>query len=388
MNSADRSRRWRLLLGAAAEESIGQKLIGDDIEMDRCLESLYSSDDGTTSRSASLSASAPKVARWLGDIRKYFSSSVVRVMQKDALDRLGLQRMLLEPEMLMAVEPDIHLVSTLISLKSVIPAKTKDTARQVVAQLVDSLIQQIEEPTRSAITGSLNRAERNPRPRHNEIDWQRTILANLKHYQEEYKSVIPEKLIGYGRKRSSLRDIVLLVDQSGSMASSVVYSSIFAAVMASIPSVDVKMVVFDTEVVDLTDMLRGDPVDVLFGVQLGGGTDIDRALGYVQQQIDRPDDTILVLISDLYEGGSQDGLLQKAAHLKAAGVNFITLLALADDGAPCFDHNIAAKFSAMEIPCFACTPDKFPDLMAAAIKKQDISLWAASEEIVTTREQN
>jgi Mg-chelatase subunit ChlD len=245
-------------------------------------------------------------------------------------------------------------------------------------------MRKLANPTRQAVLGSLNRATRNRRPRHSEIDWHRTIRANLKHYQPEYRTIVPERRIGFGRKRSSLRDIILCVDQSGSMASSVVYAGVFGAVLASLPAVRTRMVVFDTAVVDLTEELH-DPVDLLFGTQLGGGTDINRALGYCQGLVRRPHETILVLISDLYEGGSRDEMLKRAAALAGSGVQMIALLALNDDGAPSYDHGVAAALAAMGAPAFACTPDLFPELMAAAINRHDIGQWAAAREIVTAR---
>jgi VWA domain containing CoxE-like protein len=387
---SERLRRWRLILGSADGSSAGgaggtdgqgMGLSGDDLTMDQALAALYNSSE---ERSGGLGNSSPRVARWLGDIRKYFPSSVVRVMQQDALERLNLQRMLLEPELLEAVEPDVHLVANLMSLSQVMPSKTKDTARLVVQRVVDALLQKLQNPMQQAVMGSLNRSIRNRRPRHNEIDWNRTIRANLRHYQPEYRTIIPETRIGYGRKRSALRDIVLCVDQSGSMATSVVYASIFAAVLASLPAVSTKLVVFDTAIVDLTDLLQ-DPVEVLFGTQLGGGTDINRALSYCQGLIRQPQDTILVLISDLYEGGDAVGMLKRAAALVSAGVQVITLLALNDEGAPYFDHRHASQFAALGIPVFACTPDKFADLMAAAIQRQDMMQWAAKEDIVVAR---
>lgn len=375
----ERLRRWRLVLGGGEADGTGVPLHGNDAGIDRALEALYDSD-----RRGGLGSSSPNVARWLGDIRTYFPASVVRVLQQDALDRLDLRRMLLEPEMLEAVEPDVHLVANLIALGSVMPAKTKATARAVVARVVEELQRKLANPTRQAIMGSLNRAIRNRRPRHTEIDWHRTIRANLKHYQPKYRTIIPETRIGFGRKRSALRDIILCVDQSGSMGSSVVYSGIFGAVLASLPAVSTQMVVFDTAVVDLTADLR-DPVDLLFGVQLGGGTDINRALAYCQGIVRRPQETILVLISDLYEGGNQEEMLKRAAALTASGVQMVALLALSDTGAPSYDHRVAAEFAALGIPSFACTPDLFPELMAAAIGRQDLGRWAATNEIVTAR---
>ena len=305
--SDERLRRWRLILGGEQADGIGCSLGTGDLTIDRALQALYDSD-----RQGGLGSSAPNVARWLGDIRTYFPSSVVRVMQQDAMDRLDLKRMLLEPELLQAVEPDVHLVADLLALGGVMPARTKETARLVVRRVVEELERRLANPMRQAVMGSLNRSIRNRRPRHNEIGWHRTIRANLRHYQPEYRTVIPETRVGFGRKRSALREIVLCVDQSGSMATSVVYAGVFAAVLASLPAVRTSLVVFDIAVVDLTEQLA-DPVEVRFGTQLGGGTDINRALSYCQGLARQPGDTILILISDLFEGGNRAEMLKRAA---------------------------------------------------------------------------
>jgi Mg-chelatase subunit ChlD len=373
----ERLRRWRLILGSGDADGTGFELGGTDLAMDNALSALYDSE-----RKGGLGKSAPNIARWLGDIRAYFPSTVVRVMQQDALERLDLKRMLLEPEMLAAVEPDVHLVANLLALNGVMPAKTRETARIVVCRVVEELERKLSNPLRQAVLGSLNRASRNRRPRHSEINWHLTIRTNLRHYQPDHRTIIPETLIGYGRKRSALRDIVLCVDQSGSMATSVVYAGIFGAVLASLPAVKTSLVVFDTSVVDLTEELS-DPIELLFGTQLGGGTDINRALGYCQGLIRHPQETILVLITDLYEGGDAEEMIKRAASIVASGVQMITLLALSDDGAPGYDHQIAESFAGLGIPAFACTPDLFPELMAAAINRQEIAQWAASREIVT-----
>ncbi|MFT3879213.1 MAG: VWA domain-containing protein [Gemmatales bacterium] len=324
---------------------------------------------------------SPNVNRWLGDIRTYFPASVVKVLQKDAIERLNLQQMLLQKETLETIIPDVHLVSTLISLKNVIPNKTKETARKVVHQVVRDLEQRLRNPLIQAIRGALHRATQTARPKANEINWHRTIRKNLKNYQPDPKTIIADKLVGYGRRHSSLRDIILCIDQSGSMAASVVYASIFAAVLASMRAVTTKLVVFDTAVVDLSETLS-DPVDVLFGTQLGGGTDINRALGYCQQLITRPSQTIMVLVSDLFEGGDKTQTIRRCAELVSSGVTVICLLALNDQVLSSYDENLASQLAALGIPCFACTPDLFPSMMAAAIQKQDMATWAARQEIV------
>lgn len=291
-DAGERLRRWRMVLGGGEGEGTGCSLSGRDAEMDAALTALYGQSGGgsrkrTGERSAGLGGSAPQVARWLGDIRTYFPGSVVQVMQRDAIERLGLSSLLLEPEMLEAVEPDVHLVGTLLSLNKAMPETTRETARTVVAKVVRQLEERLATRTRATLTGALDRSARISRPRHRDIDWDRTIRANLKNYLPEYRTVVPERLVGYGRAAQSMKkEVILCIDQSGSMAASVVYASVFGAVLASMRTIATRLVVFDTAVVDLTDQLD-DPVDVLFGTQLGGGTDINRALAYCQSRITR-----------------------------------------------------------------------------------------------------
>lgn len=370
-------RRWRLVLGGGEADGTHQPLSQHDSALDAALEGLYDSERG-----AGLGDSAPNLARWLGDIRKYFDTPLVRILQRDAIERLDLKQLLLEPELMQAAEPDVHLVATLLSLSDAMPEQTRETARMVVRQVVQELEKRLSAPLRQAVQGSLQRSARNRRPRLREMDWHKTIRANLKHYQPQYNSIIPEQRYGSGHRTSALRDVILCVDQSGSMASSVVYASIYSAVMASMPALKTQMVLFDTAVVDMTENLR-DPVDILFGAQLGGGTDIARAIAYCQSQIKRPQDTILVLISDLYEGGDRGDLLARVAHLVDSGVQVVTILALNDEGAPAYDDELSAAFAGLGVPSFACTPDVFPDLMAAAIGRQDMSQWAHSQGLVT-----
>ena len=364
-------KRWRLILGGNEADGTGITLTPEEQRIDQSLEAVYDSD-----RRGGLGSSAPKVSRWLVDIREFFPQTVVQVIQRDAIKRLNITSLLTEKEMLETVVPDVHLVATLMSLSRVIPEKNKEMARQVVRKVVDELLRKLSAPTQQAVTGALNRSARRRNPRYNEIDWKTTITKNLKNYQPEYKTIIPEVRIGYGRKRKAMKDIILCLDQSGSMGTSVIYSGIFGSVLASIPAVNTRMVVFDTAVVDLTDDLQ-DPVDLLFGVQLGGGTDIARALTYCQGVITRPQDTVLVLVTDLYEGGDPREMRKKFVSLVNSGVQLIVLPALNDDGAPSYDKNHAEFLANIGVPTFACTPDKFPDLMAAALSKQDIGMWVS-----------
>jgi Mg-chelatase subunit ChlD len=382
ISQKERWRRWQLALGV----DDGQNELSDrDRRLNAALSALY--DSGAEKRRGGLGASSPRVAKWLGDIREFFPTPVVQIVQKDAFERLNLKALMLEPEFLSTLEADVHLVADLIALRAAIPGKTLETARQVVRKVVDDLLRRLEHNTRETLRGALNRSQRTRRPRHADIDWPRTIRANMRHYQPQHRTVVPETLVGHTRhtkSRAHMDHVILCVDQSGSMATSVVYSSIFAAVMASIPGLSTKLICFDTSIVDLTDQLA-DPVEVLFGVQLGGGTDINSALAYCEKQIENPTKTHLVLITDLYEGGDANSMLARAAAIKQSGVNFIVLLALSDSGHPAYEAKHAGAIASLGCPVFACTPDQFPSMMASALTGKDLRSWAAEEEIALIR---
>ena len=349
------------MLGDEADASCG-KPSGTALEMDRALAALYDADGpgrGGSARVGGSGRGAPTVVRWLGDIRQYFPASVVQVMQKDALQRLRLNEMLLQPEMLEAVQPDVHLVASLVPLSRAIPAG-KETARRVVRQVVDALMKRLEEPLRSAVTGALTAA---PATAARATARSTGTAPSAPICATGSPSCAPSFRSGCtatAASRATQREVILCIDQSGSMAASVVYSSIFGAVLASLPAVSTKLVVFDTEVVDLSDQLD-DPVELLFGVQLGGGTDIGRAVAYCRGLIRDPRNTIFVLISDPIEGGVEQRLLRAPpswwlgrAVRGAAGAQ--------RRGAPSYDRQIAAKLAGLGVPSFACTPDAFrPD---------------------------
>ncbi len=351
----------------------GDGLTGDDARIDAALGALYDreqSDRGrraSGSRAGGLGRSKPGVVRWLGDIRTYFPKPVVQVLQRDAVERLDLRQMLLEPELLDALEPDIGLVTMLVELNRVLPDETRATARQVIARVLAEIEQRLTDQTRQAVRGALARATRTRRPRPGDIDWPHTIEANLRHWLPEHNTLIPEQLIGHGRRQQSLaRDVVIAVDQSGSMADSVVYASLFAGVLAQLPTLRTTFLAFDTSITDLTAYLH-DPVEVLFGVQLGGGTDIASALTYCSRIIERPRRSVLFLVSDLYEGGNGALMRRRVGELVASGVTVVVLLALSDEGTPAHDHEHAAALAALGATVMSTTPDAFPDVLAKAL---------------------
>ncbi len=418
VSEAERRRRWRLVLGGAADDATseasepeptpgtgegggensdgggdgdgaeeeggpgsgagsggdgGDRLTGDDARIDAALGALYDrehTDRGGRrggSRAGGLGRSKPGIARWLGDIRTYFPKPVVQVMQRDAVERLDLRQLLLEPELLDGLEPDIGLVTMLVELNRVLPEETRATARQVIAKVLADIEQRLTDQTRQAVRGALARATRTHRPRPGDIDWPHTIQANLRHWLPEHRTLVPEQLIGHGRRQQSLaRDVVIAVDQSGSMADSVVYASLFAGVLAQLPTLRTTFLAFDTSITDLTPFLH-DPVEVLFGVQLGGGTDIASVLTYCVRRIERPRQSVLFLISDLFEGGNGALMRQRVGEMVASGVTVVVLLALSDEGTPAHDHEHAAALGALGATVMSTTPDQFPDVLARAL---------------------
>lgn len=389
----EKLKRWRLILGADVDGAVaaidgGFALSGDEALMDEALAAIYDETTGENApdpnqqrKQAGMAKSAPRLAKWLGDIRKLFPEDTVTVIQSDAIARKGLKQLLLEPETLKTVKPDISMVSTLMALNQQIPEKAKASARELVKAVVDDLMRRLEQDLRRAVTGALNKRNHSPLPSLTGMDWKTTIRRNLKHYDKERNMLIPERFYFFERMRRMKEWTVILdMDQSGSMAESIIYASVMGAIFAAMPALDTYVVAFDTQVVDLTEACRTDPVDVLFGVQLGGGTDINKSVAYCEQYVTDPKKTLFILISDLFEGGVEAGLLRRLTDLHESGVKVLVLLALSDRGTPSYDEQLGKKVSNIGIPCFACAPERLPELVEAALKGRDLTRFASGKK--------
>jgi Mg-chelatase subunit ChlD len=383
----DRTQKWRLILGRTAEQELramagcaGAILDGPLSEIDGALGMIYEEEEKPEEkgqRSAGLGKSVPRLAKWLGDIRSYFPRDVVAVIQQDAIERKGLKQLLFEPETLGEVTPSVEMVGTLLSLKGMIPDRAKETARAIVREVVEEIVKRLRSGLEQSVRGSLDRSRHAPLKSLPNLDWKRTLERNLKNYVREKKTVIPDRFFFWARQhRRKEWNVIVCMDQSGSMAESVVYGSVTGAILASLPALETHVIVFDTEVVDLTEECS-DPVDLLFGVQLGGGTDINRAVKYCQGLIHDPRKTLLILITDLFEGGNGAELVRRFEEMTESGVRALTLLALSDSGVPSFDEHLAKKLRALGVPCFGCTPGVLPDLLAGALRGADLEQLAA-----------
>ena len=376
--------RWRLALGARAEERPELALGGlaDDAtaatagldregvgELDRALSFVYGDE-----QAGGKGATRPYLPQWLAAVRRFFRHDVVAMVQKDAIERRNLTQLLLEPETLPLLDRNVELAATILAAKQLVPDRAKDAARAIVREIAQDLRARLEGEVRGAVLGALRRDRRSPLRALRNLDWQRTVRRNLDTWDPTHRRLVPRHLHFMSRQRRHHDwDVCLLVDQSGSMAESVVYASVMAAIFASLDVLRTRLAFFDTEVVDVSDQL-GDPVDVLFAAQLGGGTDIHRAVAYAQASwIERPERTLLLLVTDLFEGGDPQALLARARALVEAKVRVVVLLALTDAGRPSYDHATAQALGALGIPCFGCTPRLLARVMERVLRGDDVA---------------
>jgi hypothetical protein len=389
--------RWRLILGKDSQECLsamstgGCSLSAEQLEMDEALEAIYASEseqeisreeweaskDGKR-HGAVKGRSFPRVARWLDQIRNFFPTDCVVLLQKDAIERRGMKELLFEPEMLAKVEPSLDLASTVLSLKNLVPEKAKAAARDLVRKVVEEVRKRLESKFAQAIRGALNRNQHSPFRSLPNLDWKRTIGRNLKNYNPELKAIIPEHTYFFARqKRQAEWNVIIAMDQSGSMHSSLIYGGIMGAILASMPAVETHVVAFNHEdVVDLTEHCS-DPVDLLFGVQLGGAEDYWKATCFCERFMHTPSKTLYILLADLYDTSPNESrFVKRMEFLLESGVKAITLLAISDKGQPSFNERLAEKLSSLGMPCFGCVPDRLPDLLAAVLKGQDLKKFA------------
>lgn len=397
MFSHEQLERWRLILGKDAQESLatlsqsGCALSAEQLEMDEALEAIYASDserdisrsewespNGGRPHGASKGRSTPRVARWLDQIRNFFPKDVVVLLQQDAIERRGLKELLFEPEILAQMEPSLDLASMVLELKNLVPEKAKDAARELVRRVVEELQKRLETGFAQAVRGSLDRSQHSPFRSLPNLDWPRTIRRNLKNYNTTLETIIPEDISFFRRRhRQNEWNVIIAMDQSGSMATSLIYGGIMGAILASLPAIETHVVAFNhEEVVDLTDHCH-DPVDLLFGVQLGGAEDYWKATSYCEQFMHTPAKTLYILIADLHDTSpNENRFVKKMEFLLESGLRAVTLLAISDQGQPSHNENLAAKLARLGMPCFGCTPDRLPDLLAAVLKGQDLQQFA------------
>lgn len=359
--------RWRLVLGKQAE---GQMSLNDirHSRMDDALDFLYSREAGADVRQGGLGASSPTVAHWLSEVRTLFPRETAEVLQRHALDRYQLTELLADREVLERLEPNQALLETVLSLKHLMKGPVLVTARRIVDKVVRELTEKMEQEVRTSALGKLDRSSRSPVRSIRNLDFKRTIRENLSHYDTANNRLVLEKLHFNGRiRRYNPWRVILCVDESGSMLGSIIHSAVMAGIFAKMPMLETKLVIFDTSVVDLSGYV-GDPVQALMSIQLGGGTDIAGALRYCEGLITKPHRTMVVLVSDLCEGGPRKNLYGVARDIIESGAKLIALTALDENADPAYDRSVGQTLADLGAWVGAMTPAKLADFMAQVMR--------------------
>ncbi|MDR1388241.1 MAG: VWA domain-containing protein [Propionibacteriaceae bacterium] len=363
------ARRWRLVLGRYADRQL--PAAATDAGLDATLGYLY--DHEYVARGhrhakgggGSLDPSALTALTWLSQARGLFPTSTLERMERDAITRYGLDDLLSDPKTVDALEASPALAQALLRCRGSLNPATADGVRRVIAQVVADILARLRPVFSTSLTGSRLRQQRSRQASSRNFDWRRTIAANLSHVDPETGRMLVEeaRFMARQRRRNLQWQIIVLVDQSGSMAGSVLHSAVSAAILAGLPGLSVRLILFDTSIADVSHLVA-DPVEVLMTAQLGGGTDIAQALAYAAQQVRQPSRTVIALISDFEEGGSVSALLATTRGLVASGVRLLGLASLADEGEPWYDHGMAARLAAAGMEIAAMTPDRFAEWLA------------------------
>lgn len=377
----ERLARWRLILGAEARTNDGKSLVEEmsprDREMDRLLGFLFdrehadnvdvfrrASDSPTDGRDGGAAASRLTIPDWLSRIREFFPRSTADRLTRVALERYKLTELLADKRLLESAEPNVELLRAILSVKSILPDKVLQTARRIVRRVVDELREKFSPRVRAVFAGSLDRHQASATPLAKNFDAWKTVRRNLKHYSLEQRQLVIERAHFFARReRRHPWDLIMLVDQSGSMVDSVIHSAVMASIFRGVGGLRTKLVAFDTSIVDLSEECD-DPLEVLMSVQLGGGTDIALALRYAETLVSNPRRTIVVLVSDLFEGNEPMALLRAAVKLMEAGVTLFVLTALDQRAEPAHDEQMARKLVDLGAEAAALTPDRLAEWVA------------------------
>ena len=372
---ASKLNKWRLILGKYSDNQIG---FGEDgsslnyMDMDVLLDYLYSreygEEDGVRKeRGGSLDPSSLTVPSWITKIREVFPKETVEILEKHALDKYELTELLTDKEVLEKLEPNKELLKNILQMKHLMKGEILETAKQIVKKVADDITKKLENDVKKAIVGRVNKNKSSLIKSSRNIDYKRTIKANLKNFDTEENRLVVDKVYFNDRvKKYNPWNVIIAVDESGSMLDSVIHSAIMAGIFSKLPMLKTNLVIFDTEVVDLSGYID-DPVETLMSVQLGGGTNITKALQYCETLIENPHRTMVILVTDLYEGYGYGNMYATAKSIIESGAKLIVLTALDMEATPCYDKNAAQKMASLGAEVGAMTPGGLSEWIAKII---------------------
>ena len=360
--------RWRLILGKASKQSLG--FSGDERQltrfeqMDDLLDYLYShgdSDDIRHERSAGSGDSQLTAAKWISKVRELFPKKTAEVLEKQALDEFHMAELITDKKVLESLKPDMGLLKAVMQLRHLMKGEVLEAAKRIAAQVAAEISQKLEQNVKRSVLGRLDKNERSPIHTPRNLDIKKTVRQNLKNYDTEREQLMLKDIYFCSRiKKYNKKRIIIAIDESGSMLGSVIYSAVMAQIISKLPFAQVNLVIFDTNIVDLSGQVD-EPAEVLMSVQLGGGTDIARALAYCESLVTTPKDTCVLCVTDLYEGGSTASLMNTAKNIIQSGAKLSFLTALDEEAAPAYDKILGQRLADLGAFVGALTPDELGD---------------------------
>ncbi len=363
--------RWRFVLGRFAEKNLSSaQMNAGGKRLEKALDFLYGREyqgRGMRGDGGTLDPTQLSVPHWLNEVRELFPQETIEVIEKHALDRYGMTELVTDPKVLEKLTPNTDLLKTILTFRGQMKGEVLQVARKIIREVVEEIKRKIENEVRQSLLGKLNRFRHSPLKVAQNFDWRATIRRNLKHFDPEKQKIIAQNLYFFSRVERRLPwDVILCIDESGSMADSVIHSAIMAGILAGLPSLRVHLVIFDTSVVDLSQYVD-DPVEILMSVQLGGGTNIGQALSYCETLVSNPQRTVLILVSDFMEGASPAQMFGVCQRLNEAGVKLLGLAALDQQANPIYDRHAAERLAERGMEIAALTPKKLAQWLAKII---------------------
>ncbi len=361
--------RWRLILGKQSEQEMvfqgSEREIQNLEDMENLLEYLYEQAAGEDvrqgERKGGLGKSNLNAAKWITKVRKLFPKQTAEILEKQALEEFHMTELLTDKKVLEQIQPDMHLLKTILQLKHLMKGEVLETAKQIAQKVADQLREKLENSVRRSILGRIDRNSSSPVHSARNLDMKKTIRKNLKHYDPETKQLVLQEIYFSNRvKKYSTWNVIIAIDESGSMLGSVIYSAVMAQIISKLPFAEVKLIIFDTSVVDLSGQAE-DPAEILMSVQLGGGTDIGKALAYCEQLIETPSKTCILCVTDLYEGAPEKYLLNTSRNILESGAKLNFLTALDETANPAFDRQLGQKLANLGAFVGALTPEQLGD---------------------------